>query len=140
MRSETSSAALSETYNHEFVLMGTDDGVDEFDSRLLLELEPVADAVAGIDEQGGRPKRQIAFRGELLDDLGLLGFNYLEIIFRQVRDKPALLIRNGEEHVDAGDVEYDASGIRVGAAGRRLFGLAFRNDGLGQQETRTENN
>ena len=40
--------------------------------------------------------------------LRLLAFDDLEIVFAEIGDEAALLVGDGEQHVDAGDVENDA--------------------------------
>ena len=102
--------------------------VDELDRGLLFEAETVADAVAGVDEQA-EAQGKIGFGGEFLDGLRLLALNHLKIVFAQIGDETALLVGNGEEHVDAGDVENDAVGV-----GRN--GGWFFSGGLSQQSGR----
>ena len=94
-------------------MFGAHHAVDELDGGFLLEAEAVADAVAGID-QDAEAQRQVALGGELHDGLRLLVFEDLEVVLGQVGDEAALLVGDGEEHVDAGDVDLDA---------RRLVGL-----------------
>src|SRR5215469_6875222 len=98
--------------------------IDEFDGRLLLEAEAVANAVAGID-QDGETQRQIGFGGEFLNRLCPLAFENFEIALVQVSDEAAFLIGDGEEHVDAGHVNEDAGGLIVGRnrGGGRSWGL-----------------
>ena len=64
----------------------------KFVGRLLLEPEAIANAVAGID-QDGQAQRQVGFGGELDDLLGLLVLEDLEIVFAEVGDEAALSCR-----------------------------------------------
>src|SRR5579885_1637927 len=102
---------------------------EEFYCGLLLEPEAFPDAVAGID-QDCQPQRQIRFGGELLDYLGLLAFDDLEIVLPEIRDKAALLVGDSEEHVDPGNVQDDA-GVFVGFLDFRRLWRAHGLTGLG---------
>ena len=66
--------------HHGLVLPWPDDAVNEFDGGFLLEFEPVANAVAGID-QDGNAERQIGLGRELLYHLGLLVLGDGEVLF-----------------------------------------------------------
>ena len=96
-----------EAHHHGLVVAVVDDALDERDRGLLLELEAFADAVAGID-QDAEAQGQVGFGGELRDGLGLLVFEHLEVVLRQVGDEAALLVGDREEHVDAGNIQNDA--------------------------------
>ena len=54
---------------------------------------------------------------------GLLVLDDLEVVFGQIGDEAAFLVGDGEQHVDAGDVEDDARVGRLGTGGllRRLL-------------------
>ena len=115
-----------EADHHGAVLIGVQDAVEELDGGFLLEPEAVADAVAGVD-QDAEAQRQIAFRVELQNALGLLALDDLEIVLGEVGDEAALLVGDREQQVDAGHVDLNA-GRLVGlvaaaglAAGRRVF-------------------
>ena len=108
-----------EADDHGFVLVGVDRAVDELDGGFLLELEAVADAVAGVD-QDAQAQRQVAFRVELQDRLRLLALDHLEIVLGQVGDEAALLVGDGEQQVDAGDVDLNAGRLVAALLDRRL--------------------
>ena len=93
--------------------------VEKLDGGVLLELESVPDAVAGID-QDPEAQRQIAFRVELEDFLRLLAVDHLEIVLGQVGDEAALVIRDRVQQADPRDVHLDA---------RRLIRLDYRRLG-----------
>ena len=78
------------------VLTRTQNAADESHGGLLLEPELLANAVAGIYKDG-QAEGQVGFGGELLDDLRLLVFDDLEIVFPEIGDEPALLIRDREQ-------------------------------------------
>ncbi len=102
-------------------------------------METVANAVAGVD-QDGEAQRQIGFGGEFDDGLRLLVFEDLEIALGEIGDEAALFVRDGEEHVDARDVEGDAGSISgvlrrcslgvVGLAGEQEREGAESDDGV----------
>ena len=105
-----------EAHDHGFVLARADHAGDEVDGGLLLEAEAVADAVAGID-QDGNAERQITFRGELLDGLRPLVLDHLEIVFGEIGNELAFLIGDSKEHVDAVDFQDDTGIGRLDAGG-----------------------
>ena len=84
-----------------------DHAVDERNGGFLLELEALPDAVAGV-YQDAEAQGKVGFSRELRDGLRGLVFEYLEVVLRQVGDEAALPVGDGEEHVDAGDVQNDA--------------------------------
>ena len=124
-----------EADDHHPVLPRPHHAVDELDRRFLLELEALANAVAGVD-QDRQAQRQVAFRRELLDYLRLLVLDDFEIILGQVGDEAALLVRHGEQHVDARDVHQDARALVGRFGGFLFFGGRVRREPQGQQRAR----
>src|SRR5262249_54496023 len=102
---------------HGLILPRPDDAVDELDRGFLFELEPVANAVAGID-QNGDAQRQIGLGREFLNHLWLFVFRDGEILSAQVGDEATLLVGYREQDVNARDIDGDP---RRRWVGRRRF-------------------
>ena len=109
-----------ETHDHGFVVLGPYRAVDEGRGGFLLEIEPVANAVAGVD-QDRKAQRQVGFSGEFDNGLRFLALEDLEIVLGKVGDEAALFVRDRVEHVDARDVQGDTSIV----AGCRRSGLVL---------------
>jgi hypothetical protein len=75
-----------------------DGSADEVASSLLLEAEPVADAITGVNEDS-KTEGQIALRIELENLLGFLVFDDFKIIAGQIGNKVTPLIGDDEHHV-----------------------------------------
>ena len=86
-----------------------------------------------------RRRGRSRFGNELHDLLRLLFFQDLEVFLLQVGDKAALLVRDGEQHVDAVHIQSDSS---IGVS-RRLrldllvLGLNGKNKGAQEPRLRT---
>ena len=59
----------------------------------------------------GQPQRKVAFRREVQNLLGRLFLEDLEIVASEVRYKSAVLVLHREQHVHAGHVVDDATGV-----------------------------
>src|SRR5664279_1923293 len=79
--------------HHEgLIVLGADDLVEELDRGILLELEAVANRVAGIDQQP-HAQRQVGFAAEGADrDRRLVVIEHAEVILLEVVDELAALI------------------------------------------------
>ena len=105
------------------VLLGQD-ALQEFDRRFLLELEPGANGVAGVENHPD-PQRQVAFPIELADFLLPAVIEDLEVLSAQIRDEAILPVGDREQQRDSSDVDLDDVGIRVLVDGFELSLAAF---------------
>ena len=87
--------------------VGPHHAVDETRGGLLLEPEAVANAIAGVDEDG-EAQWQVGFGGELEDVLRLLVFANIEIVPGEVGNKPAAFVGDSKQEVDTVDFEGNA--------------------------------
>ena len=80
----------------------------------FLHVDDVALATAGIDHHA-QSQRQVGLGREVLDGLRLAVFVYLEVIFLEVGNQPAVLLLDVEEQLDHVDVNLKC--------GRRFLGI-----------------
>ena len=72
---------------------------EKLDSRILLELEAVADGVAGIDQQADS-QRQVGFLLKVGDArIRPAVIDYFEVVAIKILNQPAVLVGDGENHV-----------------------------------------
>src|SRR5579862_4492874 len=86
--------------------------VHETNRRLLFETEAVCDAVGGVD-QNGDAERQVRFGRELENALLLFVFGNVEIFLAQISYETSLFVGDGEQDVDARDVDGDGGFGRI---------------------------
>ena len=105
-----------EADHHGLVLPRTQDAIDELHRSFLLELEAVANAVAGVD-QDRDAQRQIGLGRELLNHLRLLVFGDGKIVFSEIGDEAAFFVGNREQNVNTRHIYCDPSVGRVDRRG-----------------------
>ena len=131
VRSATSSVEESKLTTMALSCSGRSATLDEFGGGFLLEVEALADAVAGIDEDG-EAERQVGFGGELDDALRLLVLEDFEIVLREIGDEAALFVGDGEQQVDAVHFKNDAAAVvgrrRGGGPGIFLLGAERKHE------------
>ena len=99
-------------------------GIDKVRCGFLLELETLPDAIARVDEDR-EAQRKVGLGSELDDRLRLLCLEDFEIVFGEVIDEAAFLIRYREQELNAGHFEGEA--VLVVLLRSRLFGRRLRN-------------
>ena len=96
-----------------FVFVFAEDMVEEGAAGGALLIEDAALAEAGINEEA-EGEREIGLFGEIGDRLGLGVLFEGEVIFGEIADEVAVLVADGGEEIDSGDVDGDGSSLLAG--------------------------
>jgi len=89
-----------------FVFIFAEDAVEEGAAGGALLIEDAALAEAGVDEEA-EGERELGVFGEIGDGLGLGVLLEGEVVFGEVADEVAMLVADGSEEIDGGDVNGD---------------------------------
>jgi hypothetical protein len=99
-----------EMYEESLIFVFAQDAIEERVAGGALLIEDAALAEAGVDEKA-EGEREIGLLGEVRNGLGLAVLFEGEVVFGEIAHEVAVLVADGGEEINGGDVEGDGRGL-----------------------------